>query len=185
VPIEEDIKVLESKLNTLKLDYERYFLGTRPREPVLLRREVQKTIVEFMNTPIQNTAIRFKFTSLCSRFQAVKRRWDDIQRRIEEGTYTRHRFKAALHERDQQGGDRDVDARGSDRDTGDDLYGSYLEARKACGQDVKGLSPDRLEAMLERQRGALNRKFGKAEFQFRVVIEEGRAKLKASRVKPG
>jgi hypothetical protein len=39
--------------------------------------------------------------------------------------------------------------------------------------------------MLERQRGALTRKFGKAEFQFRVVIEEGRAKLKASRVKPG
>ena len=48
---------------------------------------------------------------------------------------------------------------------------------------MKNLSPDRLQGMLERQRRALAKKFGKAEFKFRVVIEEGRAKLKASRVK--
>ena len=42
--IEEDLKVLETKVNQLKMAYERYFLGTRPREPVTERAEVQKTI---------------------------------------------------------------------------------------------------------------------------------------------
>jgi hypothetical protein len=179
VPIEEDLKVLESKLNTLKLDYDRYFLGTRPREPVLLRREVQKTITQFTNTSIQNTAVRFKFSSLCSRYQSLKRRWDETQRQIEDGTYTRHRFKAALHEREQKAEQvESTPAAGG----GGELYASYLEARKSCGQEVKSLSPDRLESMLAKHRGALTRKFGKGEFKFRVVVEEGRARLKASRV---
>lgn len=179
VPIEEDLKVLESKLNTLKLDYERYFLGTRPREPILLRRDVQKTITEFTNTSIQNTAMRFKFSSLCSRYQSFKRRWDETQRQIEEGTYTRHRFKAALHQRDSDGGEEERASAAA----GGDLYDSYVAARKSCGHDVKSLSPDRLEAMLAKQRRALTKKFGKGEFKFRVVVEEGRVKLKASRVK--
>jgi hypothetical protein len=178
VPIEEDLKALESKLNSLKLDYERYFLGTRPREPVLLRREVQKTITQFTNTTIQNTALRFKFSSLCSRYQSFKRRWDETQRQIEDGTYTRHRFKAALHERQQ----KSRQAESAPAAGGDDLYASYLEARKSCGQEVKSLSPDRLEAMLAKHRSALTRKFGKGEFEFRVVVEDGRAKLKAARV---
>jgi hypothetical protein len=177
VPIEEDLKVLESKLNTLKLDYDRYFLGTRPREPILLRREVQKSITLFTNTSIQNTAMRFKFSSLCSRYQSLKRRWDETQRQIDEGTYTRHRFKAALHEREKQSDHGES----APEPAGDDLYSSYLEARQSCGQEVKSLSPDRLEAMLARQRKALTRKFGKGDFKFRVVVEEGRAKLKASR----
>lgn len=177
--IEEDLKVLESKLNTLKLDYERYFLGTRPREPILLRREIQKTITEFTNSTIQNTAMRFKFSSLCSRYQSFKRRWDETQRQIEEGTYTRHRFKAALHARGPESGEEEH----SSAPAGDELYASYVEARRSCGQEVKSLSPDRLEAMLAKQRRALTKKFGKGEFEFRVVVEEGRAKLKASRVK--
>ncbi len=34
--IEDDLKVLDRKLSQLKREYDQYFLGTRPREPVLL-----------------------------------------------------------------------------------------------------------------------------------------------------
>ena len=30
---EEEMKLLETKMNQLKLDYEKYFLGTRPTPP--------------------------------------------------------------------------------------------------------------------------------------------------------
>ena len=34
----EEIEVLDHKLGQLKLEYDQYFLGRRPREPVILRR---------------------------------------------------------------------------------------------------------------------------------------------------
>jgi hypothetical protein len=103
VSIEEDFKVLENKLLQLKLDYDQYFLGTRPREPVMLRGEVQKMIALYSNQAIQNTAMRFKFGSICSRYQSFKRQWNDVLRQIEAGTYSRHRFKADLHDRERHG----------------------------------------------------------------------------------
>jgi len=53
--IDEELRMLEFKLAQLKRDYDRYFLGNRPREPVQLRSEVNKAVVEFTNTAIKNT----------------------------------------------------------------------------------------------------------------------------------
>ncbi len=171
VSVEEDLKVLETKMNQLKLDYERYFLGTRPREPVLLRGEVQKLVTYYSNTGIQNTALRFRFGSLCSRFHALKRRWNETLRQMEDGSYTRHRFRVGLQERRGEAAPP----------AADDLYTAYLEARRVCGQDVRALSRDRLDAVLKRERAALRRRYGDQAFEFRVVVENGKAKLKARR----
>jgi hypothetical protein len=48
---------------------------------------------------------------------------------------------------------------------------------------VDKLTPRKLEAIIEEQRSKLKERFGDAKFRFRVVVEDGRAKLKASRVK--
>ena len=99
--LEEELQVLDAKVKQLKLDYEQYFSGSRPREPVMLRAEVQKAVARWANTPIQNTAQRFKFNSMNSRFQALKRQWDPTLRNIEAGTYERHDFRADLHDRER------------------------------------------------------------------------------------
>jgi ribosomal protein L34 len=171
VSVDEDLKLLEVKLNQLKLDYERYFLGTRPRAPSLLRGEVQKLVAYYSNVPIQNTALRFRFSTLCSRYQAFKRRWDETLRQIEDGSYQRHRFRAGLHQRDAPPSARSAD----------DLYGTYVEARRSCGQDVSGLTRERLEAILTRERATLARRYGDVGFEFRVVVDKGKAVLKARR----
>jgi len=173
VSVEEELKVLEVKINQLKLDYERYFLGSRPREPSLLRAEVQKSVTYYSNTPIQNTAQRFKFASLCSRFQAFKRRWDETLRQIEEGSFAGHRFRARLHETGKR-----------PPAPTEDLYATYLEARRRCGQDVTQLSRDKLEKVIHREKANLRERYGDASFEFRVVVENGKARLKARRAGP-
>ena len=187
MPIEEDFKILETKLLQLKLDYDQYFLGSRPREPVMLRGEVQKLIAFYSNQAIQNTAMRFKFGSICSRYQAYKRQWTEVLRQIEQGTYSRHRFKADLHERERKGGAAvSADAASNTSAAGkpiDALFQAYVEACKTCGQDVKGLTPAKLDGILEKQREQLRGRFGDAAFSFRVAIEDGKAKLKATRAK--
>ena len=126
-------------------------------------------------------ALKFKFSSICSRYQAFNRQWQDTLRKIEQGTYTRHRFKADLHQR--AAAETRPGAAAPDGSRADDLgvYTAYVEARQACGQDVKNLSPAKLRAVLRKQEKSLRARFGDAEIRFRVVVEDGKAKLKASR----
>ena len=62
-----------------------------------------------------------------------------------------------------------------------EIYDSYIEARRSCGQPVERLSPAKLDAILDKQKAALQEQFGDCEVKFRVVVEDGKAKLKARR----
>mgnify|MGYP000386020955 CR=1 FL=1 len=181
---EEELKILELKLNQLKLEYEKYFLGTRPTEPAQARSEVQKIVIRWSNTRITNTAQRFKFNSLNGRFQAFKRQWDNILRQIEAGTYKRHVFKADLRDRERgietspsAGGARPKGASGGDRT---DLFETYRDAVMATGQSAKGLTPEKLQRALAKQEAAIKQKFGCDRVDFKVVVTDGKVKLKAA-----
>ena len=180
--IDDELRMLEFKLAQLKRDYDQYFLGNRPREPIQLRGEINKAVIELTNTAIKNTASRFKFSSICSRYQAFRRQWDETLRKIEAGTYERHRFKAKLHE--QGAAEQPAAAPARTRAAEPDLFEAYVDARRQCGENVKGLTREKLDAILVQQREALSAKYGaNTEFRFKVQIEDGKTRLKASRVK--
>ena len=58
-----------------------------------------------------------------------------------------------------------------------------MEAREATGQGRAGLSRERLASQLAEQTAQLRERFGVSEVRFRVVVEDGRAKLKATPVR--
>ncbi len=183
--------LLDARMKMLRNEYEQYFLGSRKREPQLLRSEVQKIITYYANVPIRNTGHRFKFNNLRARYFAFRRHWDDTQRKIEDGTYDKHRFQADLHERERGITDeaakpaKPAAAAKGGRDDLDQLYDAWIEARAATGQPTAGLSRDKLAAQLEQQTASIRERFGAGEVRFRVVVEDGRAKLKASPVGSG
>jgi len=180
----EDLQLLDVKLKMLKNEYEQYFLGTRTREPFLLRGEVQKIVAYYANVPIRNTGYRFKFNNLRARYFSFRRHWDRILREIEEGRYERHLFRARLREQEQ------AERASSSRPPGSpeeaqpgDLFERYLAAREACGQSTAGITRKRLDALMEKQAVQLTTKLGCRGVKFRVVVEDGRAKLKVSPVR--
>jgi len=181
---EEELKLLEVKLTQLKLEYEKYFLGTRPMEPSQARSEVQKIVIRWSNTRITNTAQRFKFNSLNGRFQAFKRQWDNILRQIEAGTYKRHVFKADLRDRERgvatpasATGRAPGAASGGDRA---DLFETYRDAVMATGRSADGLTPEKLHRALAKQEAAIKQKFGCERVDFKVVVTDGKVKVKAA-----
>lgn len=208
---DEELKLVEIKLTQLKLDYEKYFLGTRPTEPAQLRSEVQKSMIKFANTRLTNSALRFKFNSLNGRYQAFKRQWDTVLRQIEAGTYKRHVFKANLHERERgvvpeatdsaatsaspttsAGAAGTVEAAGKagaaagraggkgGAGASGDLFETYRAAMQAAGQDTSSLSRAKLESVLARQAAELKKKLGCEKVSFKVVVQDGKVKLKAA-----
>ena len=184
---EEELKILEVRLTQLKLEYEKYFLGTRPTEPAQARSEVQKIVIRWSNTRITNTAQRFKFNSINGRFQAFKRNWDNILRQIDAGTYKRHVFKADLRDRERgiapEGAGKG--RAGGARNAGggiDDLFETYRDAMMATGQNAKGLTPEKLQKAIDKQEAAIKKKYGCDRVDFKVVVTDGKVKLKAAAV---
>jgi hypothetical protein len=189
--IDEDLQVLDTKMKQLRLDYEQYFLGSRPREPNILRGEVQKIVAYYANIPIQNTALRFRFNNLRARFFTFRRHWDETLRKIEDGTYERHRFKAELHERERAERAARRKVRGVRAGAGPasaeepqrELFASYVAAREQCGQGTAGLTSEQFARLLRTQEEAIRARYACQAVRFRVVVEDGKAKLKASPVK--
>jgi hypothetical protein len=178
--------MLDVKLKQLRVEYELYFLGARKREPQLLRGEVNKVVAYYANAPIRNTALRFLFNNLRARYFTHKRLWDETCRKIEEGTYERHLFKADLHERERAAKTKRPGAApaAAAAPSGEDaLFAEYVGARGTTGQGAAGLTREKFAALLRQQEEAIRTKFGAARVKFRVVVEEGRAKLKATPVK--
>ena len=179
-PIEDELHLLEVKLKQLKLDYEQYFSGSRPREPVQARGEIQKVLIQFNSSPIKNTAMRFKFNSLNGRYQAFKRQWDNTLRQIEAGTYKRHVFKADLRDRERgvaPVGEKPKPTGGGQQS---DLFETYRDAMLATGQNASGLTPEKLQRAVAKQEAALKKKLGCEKVDFKVVVQGGKVKLKAA-----
>jgi hypothetical protein len=184
VDVVEDLQLLDVKLKMLKNEYEQYFMGSRMREPSLLRGEVQKMVAYYANVPIRNTGYRFKFNNLRARFFAFRRHWDRILREIEEGRYERHLFRAKLREREQgKPSGSPGPAADSEKKERDDVFDSYLAAREACGQSTRGITRKKLDTLMQKQAAQLTGKLGCEEVKFRVVVADGKAKLKVSPVR--
>jgi hypothetical protein len=185
VEIEQDLVLLDNKIKQLKIEYEQYFLGSRKRVPHLVRGEVNKIIAYYANVPIKNTGYRFKFNNLRARYFTFKRHWDTTCRKIEEGRYERDLFKARLHERERNESQqrREEIAASDTGPSRTEVFQAYRDARKATGQGVAGLTPEKLDALLARQESAIRERYGVEQVRFKVVVEDGKAKLKATPVR--
>jgi len=177
--IQEDIAFLEGSISELIVKYEQYFLGIEKREPLRLCEDIERFIRRYNTSTIVNTMMKFRFHTLVGKFSSYKQYWTRINRLIEEGKYSRDRFKMArhlaedaprspsqFHEKPQQ---NDIEM----------VFQHYLEARRKCNLPTDNISRDTMFSVIEKQRETLRSKHQCADGEFRVVIENGAPKLKA------
>jgi hypothetical protein len=178
--IQEDIIFLEEKISELVVRYEQYFLGMEKREPLKLCEDVERFIRRYNTSTIFNTMHKFKFNTLVGKFNSYKQYWTRTTRLIEEGKYSRDKFKMARHL--QEGGIKPPAERPAgepDRGSLETVYQNYLEARRSCNLPTENISRENLFAVIEKQREQLKHKHRCADVEFRVVVENGAPKLKA------
>jgi len=179
--IAEDIILLEKKLNELITKYEQYFIGLEKREPLPVLAEVEKLVRRYSGVPINNTMHKHRFTMLVARLNTYREHWNRILKLMEEGRYSRDRFISDLHlrqkakpEKEQPGTSQATAESDIDR-----LVHEFREARKACNLPIDKITRELVAATIEKQKPALAAKFGTDHLAFRVVIEDGKPKLKA------
>lgn len=83
--IKQDIDELERKIDKLKHEYEKFFLGIVNVEPIQLKNEVVRLIRKYASKNINNVMLNFKYKNLTSRFLIYQEYWNRTLRLIEEG----------------------------------------------------------------------------------------------------
>jgi hypothetical protein len=219
--INRDLDHLETQLMELKIIYDKYFLGMERLEPLRLRTEVQRAVIEMGTRYVRNTGAKYRRDQIKSKYLSYCRYWDRILKQIEEGTYKGHRVKAELHERERlereakearrRGGQAEPEntatmesgpggaapataspapppagiapraPQGAPRpnDPVQRIFEQYVAARKSAGESAEGITRDKMAAILQQQAASLKAKYNCSSVEFRVVVEGGKAKLKA------
>ncbi len=95
VDVEELIGELEKKLERVKILYEQYFMGIEKVEPLMLRKEITRRMLDLSQLNIRNTAQRYRFSALNQKVGVYVTYWSRTMREIERGTYFRNVAKVA------------------------------------------------------------------------------------------
>ena len=181
--IAEDLTILENQIKDLFTRYEQYFVGLEKREPLPLLISVEKLVRRYAHVPITNTMYKHKYTVLVARLNTYREHWNRILRLIEEGKYSRDRFIRDLHLRQKEQGPFHHEEHHQPPPHDPELDRIYIElreARKACHLPVDNLSIEMVAATIAKSKAALAARLGTTDLVFRVVVEDGKPKIKAS-----
>ncbi|MBQ1265491.1 MAG: hypothetical protein IIY06_01810, partial [Proteobacteria bacterium] len=92
--IEGLIEEFSSKLETLRIRYEQYFVGAEKKPPTQLRMDVARIMRLFEQLNVTNSTNKFRIRTLTQKFTSYSTYWNRTLREIEDGTYKRHVAKA-------------------------------------------------------------------------------------------
>ena len=179
--IEADIARIESGLRQLKIQYDMFFAGALPREPLELRNELGQLIRRASSMPIRKYAHRFHLNTLVGRFNTMSELWGKTIRSREEGD----RPPAQLADRAaarQDGLCRIGPDDGSDN--GNEfalrrLHREFLDARHKADPAAKDVRYETFVKGITSQAERLRAKAHCTDVELRIVVRDGAVRLKA------
>jgi hypothetical protein len=206
---EQEMEQLEAQIKRLEAEYNMFFAGRLPRLPWETRARVEALIKRYDRMHLRNTAEKFRFGTLQSRYAAFSLLWERSLQAREEGRPRRGRRtgtsaapvvpQATPPPTRDAGGDppaKRAAAGGSsgrvvavtalrdpaaDADRLTELYDRLSAARKAAGE-----KPVPFEAFKQVVRAQVNKLGGgQSEVAFRVSVQNGKVTLTAKALKGG
>jgi hypothetical protein len=82
---DDSIRKLEVGLRQLKVQYDQFFAGALDREPLHLRRELEKVMHQLNQNPPDKLVMRFRYNAVLGRFNCFAELWNKTLRNHEEG----------------------------------------------------------------------------------------------------
>ena len=186
---DQEMAQLEAEIKRLEAEYNMFFAGRLPRLPWETRARVDKLIKRYDRTPMKNTAQRFRFATVQTRFVKFCELWERNLRAKEEGRQIRgHRNLTEQPSRATPQAKKDGEAEHSkvvhiaairdpnkDADQLKSLYDQLSQARKDAGADP--LPYKQFAAVVKAQVTKLGG--DKASVKFRVAVKDGKVTLAA------
>ena len=195
---DQEMAKLEAEIRRLEAEYNMFFAGRLPRLPWETRARVEALVKRYDRMNIRNTAERFRFETLQSKFQAFVDLWERHLRAKEEGRPVAGRRAASSGAAPTPSAPPPASKRDSDvapaarviavttlkdpaaePDRMKALYEQLAAARQQAGE-----KPVPFEAFQQVVRAQVNKLgSGQGEVAFRVAVQDGKVTLTAKALK--
>jgi hypothetical protein len=192
----ERLDQLEERIEQLRVLYERYFYGADKVPPVREREAVERLAREMMREPLSSTMLRYRYAQLKQRLTTYQHHWSRVMGQIEAGTY--RRLLADSERRQRAAGDvpepRPDSAShaappppdppapplpaGIDAGQARELFEQFVQAKRAAGEDTRGLTYGGLLQKLARELPKLQEQHG-GKIRLEVATVGGKVRLRA------
>ncbi len=177
--IESDLQRLEAGIRQLKVQYDMFFSGALPREPLELRASVERLIKRYSNAPIRKYATRFHFQALMGRFTTLTELWTKTLRSLEEGprpapgvserASTDEHLVATCQVRDPLREEESLRL----------LHAKFLEVRQRTGGAARGLTFEGFVKGIVSNVERLREKARCDRVELRLVVRDRKVQIKA------
>ena len=206
--LDDELSQVERDIRTLKIEYEQYFGGGRPRPPSDTQWRVESMMRRFNERTAElNTGQRFRFNNIAQTYAKYSDMWRKKTVQKETGAAQHHygaAAKAIEAERNRQAAAKAPSTKTSaqtganpagkkpedgpfvvslsdperERAKVEELYAKVVEARQTAGEKDRGLSLQDFEKFVRQKSKELKEKGGQ-DIEYSVNVEGGRVKLKA------
>ena len=191
---------LEAEIKRLEAEYNMFFTGRIARPPFETRKRIDGIVKKHDRSYIQNTADRFRFSTVQSRYGKLCELWEKQMNAHEYGRPKRGSQLGVTHaarpapppESEASAPETPADAGGerllhvasirntaADGDRVKELYEQLAQARKATGEAP--LAMDRVAALVKAQVDKFSA--DGSEVAFRVAMKDGKVSLTVKAVK--
>ncbi|MDX1389877.1 MAG: MXAN_5187 C-terminal domain-containing protein [Acidobacteriota bacterium] len=168
---------LDDSIRRLKTQYDMFFNGALPREPIELRTDVERMIKRYANAPLRKYAHRYHLNALVGRFNSFSELWGKTLRSLEEGARATPQSRATAHEK-VLGRCRLHDPL-HEQERLRELHARYLEARSKYAGKNGNLPFETFVRGVATQAERVRAKSGCDEIELRLVLSERKVHLRA------
>lgn len=199
--VDEDLDQLEKDIRQLKIEYDQYFGGGRPRPPADTQWRVEQIIKRYNERGGHiNFPQRFRFNNLLQTYAKYQEIFRKRLKQKEEGHVQRHfgaTAKALEAERakSRRVGAEPADAAGKaarpneyvitcsdperEADKVQELFRVLVEAKELAGENIDALSLENFKRLVREKTRQLKQEKGTDQVEYAVSIEQGQVKLRA------
>ena len=181
--VDRELQTLEAELKRLEAEYNMFFGGRLPRPPWETRKQVEMLVKRLDRAHIANYGVRFRFSTLQTRFTKFVELWDRGLRAKEEGRPGPFAYGKSAEEPKRAAKPRERVVHSTsltdpvrEVDKLRDLYHHLIDARREAGQDE--IPFHKFAELVRTQVNQLKQK-GSAEVAFRVALKDGKVAFTA------
>ncbi len=196
--IDEDLSQIERDLRVLKIEYEQYFGGGRPRPPSDTQWRLEQLIKRYAERGGEmKFAQRFRYNNLAQTYAKYQDIWRKKLKQKEEGIVQRH-FGAAAKaveaerlrnappppttaEQVQRPGGYVVACSNPDSEKQkiEDLYRVLVETKQKAGENTDAMTLENFQIFVKQKTAQLREQNKCDAVEYAIQIEAGQVKLKA------
>ena len=180
---DEQLTRLEDDIRRLRVEFDIFFNGAAKRPPYDTKGRVETLLKRLGDDRTLNYAQRYRYNSLCARYNAFRDLWRRTMQGREEG---RDAVSAARASQKREVTETKVEPASfvcgdphHEVELVKNLYNSLIEAKRHCGEPTDDLSFPKFHRLIASKADGIKQQRGCDRVRFSVAVVEGHVSFKA------